>query len=168
MRDKEYTCPSCGDRLKRIFSKRRQKYFWVCEGVRTDCVHWYNDSDGVPQLRPVAKSEPVPSIQCPECQSPMCLVTGAIAGDFYSCSRYPDCRGTIDTEVDGDLAPICPADESHGHMRRRDGMNGMFWSCRHYPDCTATRELTARCTHKAITTPDVARTHPVESGSAIG
>ncbi|WP_366799472.1 topoisomerase DNA-binding C4 zinc finger domain-containing protein [Thiobacillus sp.] len=35
-----------------------------------------------------------PKIVCPECRAPMALVCGSRNGDFYSCSRYPVCRGT--------------------------------------------------------------------------
>lgn len=141
MNGKEYSCPSCGDRLKRIYSNRRYRYFWVCAGDRTGCIHWYIDSDGAPQLRPVAKSDPDPAIRCPDCDAPMCLVTGSVAGDFYSCSRFPDCRGIVDTQPDGSLAPLCPNQPTHGPMRRRNARNGSFWSCRCHPTCTATREL---------------------------
>jgi ssDNA-binding Zn-finger/Zn-ribbon topoisomerase 1 len=70
----------------------------------------------------------------------MTRVEGGAHGDFYSCSGYPDCKSTIDLQGNGELAPLCPADGTHGHMRRRAGKNGVFWSCRR-DGCRATREL---------------------------
>lgn len=39
-------------------------------------------------------SATAPSVpNCPTCSSPMCLRTGKF-GDFWSCTKYPECKGT--------------------------------------------------------------------------
>jgi ssDNA-binding Zn-finger/Zn-ribbon topoisomerase 1 len=136
-----YSCPACGDQLKRVFSKKKSRHYWVCQNAEDVCGKWFADKNGIPRLRPVTKSDPDVSVKCPDCGSPMQKLTGAAHGDFYSCSRYPECKVTIDLQDDGSLAPPCPDEPEHGPMRRRKGVNGIFWSCRRYPECTATSEI---------------------------
>ncbi len=137
--EQNYSCPACRDDLKRVFSKKKSRHFWTCQ--KKECGKWYADKNGAPQLRPVAKGEPDESVKCPECGVSMQKLTGAAYGDFYSCSRYPECKTTVDLQDDGSLAPPCPESPEHGPMRRRKGVNGLFWSCRRYPQCTATLEI---------------------------
>ncbi len=145
---KYHHCPQCKARLKRVYSKKREKHYWHCP-PESGCDAWYADRDGEPVLRPVRRSEPVDSVECPECHAPMVWVEGGKFGSFWSCSRRQetDCTGTrdcLDPERGAEptnITPDCPADESHGPMRRREGSNGVFLGCRKYPKCDATMEI---------------------------
>lgn len=140
-KNKPFACAACGDELKRVFSKKKDKHYWVCSNAEEECGKWYSEKNGVPVLRPVQKGEPDPSVTCPDCSAAMRKVSGS-AGEFFSCSKYPECKSTVDIQEDGSLAPLCAESAEHGPMRRRKGVNGLFWSCRRYPDCAATQELT--------------------------
>ena len=136
------TCPKCGTDLKRIFSKKKQKFFWMCMGATETCGAFYPDADGKPVLRCIKKGEPEADMPCPSCGSPMRKIVSGGSGDFYSCSKYPKCKGTIDIAPDGSLPPSCPEDATHGPMRLiRKGRNGPFWGCRVYPECKGTRKF---------------------------
>lgn len=137
--ERKYNCPGCGDDLKRVFSKKKSRHFWTCQ--KKECGKWFADKNGTAMLRPVSKGEPDPNVKCPDCGAPMRVVHSTTTGDFYSCSRYPECKATVDLQDDGSLAPPCPSDTGHGPMRHRKGTNGEFWSCRRYPACTATQEI---------------------------
>lgn len=140
----QYKCPGCGDTLKRIFSKKKQKHYWVCQNGTDKCGAFYSDADGAPVLKHVTRGEPQVDVPCPDCQSPMRLISGGKNGDFYSCSRYPECKSTVDVDELGNMPPMCPTDDEHGPMRRVKGSNGPFYGCRRYPECTATLELSGR------------------------
>ncbi len=138
-------CPQCKARLKRVYSKKRERWYWHCP-PESGCDAWYADRDGEPVLRPVRRSEPVDGVQCPECGEAMVWVEGGRYGPFWSCStrretNCPGVRDCLDPErgaVAGNVSPNCPVDPDHGPMRRRDGVNGVFFGCRKYPDCDAT------------------------------
>lgn len=138
--EKTYTCPNCGDVLKKIWSKKKQKNYFACQNAGEACGKFYSEKNGAPVV-PVKKSEPDPGVPCPDCAAPMQKVVGAAHGDFYSCSKYPTCKSTVDLMPDGTFTPACSSNAEHGPMRRRIGKNGPFLSCRRYPECDATQEL---------------------------
>lgn len=138
--EKTYPCPNCGDELKRIWSNKKQKHYFACQNAGEACGKFYSEKNGAPVV-PVKKSEPDPGVPCPDCAAPMQKITGGAHGDFYSCSKYPECKATVDLMPDGAFPPACPVDADHGPMRRRTGKNGPFLSCRRYPECDATQEL---------------------------
>lgn len=130
---KTHECPGCKVGLERLYSKKKSKHYWHCP----ECEKWYGEKGGTPVFVNFECGEPDPEVKCPECQAPMRKITGTASGSFYSCSRYPDCKGTIDLQEDGTFAPVCREDAAHGHMRRLKGQNGAFWGCRRYPDCSS-------------------------------
>lgn len=130
----EFKCPECKESLEHIYSKKKTKYYWHCP----DCETWYSEKSGKPVFERIEHGEPDENVKCPTCQAPMRKLTGVRTGDFYSCSKYPECKGAIDIAEDGSLAPLCTKDPEHGRMRKLKGRNGVFWSCRKYPDCTLT------------------------------
>jgi ssDNA-binding Zn-finger/Zn-ribbon topoisomerase 1 len=149
-KETEYTCPKCQARgqLKRVYSRRREKWYWVCQTAESECGAWYPDDGGRPKLPP-RKSPPSADMPCPTCAAPMQRVQ-ASTYDFYSCSKYPACTTTIDCLPDGRPAPLCPHNEEHGHMRLRSGVNGKFWSCRAWKEagCAATLEIDGKPSRK--------------------
>lgn len=143
-----YVCPKCRGALKRIYSRKRSKFYWSCQSAEEECGAWYPDDAGKPKLPP-KKLPPSADMPCPTCAAPMQRVSSATY-DFYSCSKYPDCKTTVDCLPDGTPAPTCPTNEEHGHMRLRAGVNGKFWSCRAWKDagCAATLEIDGKPSRK--------------------
>lgn len=143
-------CPKCQHNLKRLYSKKKSKFYWFCQNATDACGAIYSeDSAGNPITRQVGR-EVIPELECPACGQGMVLVSGAKYGSFISCSKK-ECGYTIDL-IDQDkgpgdapdfrnLAPVCSEDPSHGPMRRRHGRNGSFWGCRQYPSCRSTRQM---------------------------
>lgn len=132
-------CFGCGGDLKRIYSKKKDKHYWVCESQT--CGKFFGDDNGTPVPTPT-RSEPDPNIHCPSCGAPMRLIAGK-NGKFYSCSAYPTCKTSFDIAPDGGRSPVCPIDSGHGPMRLMRGKNGQFWGCRQYPDCGETLQVQA-------------------------
>lgn len=144
-----HKCPACGDELKRVWSNKKQRHYFVCLNASEACGKWYSDRDGKP-VKPVQKGDPDPNVLCPECESPgMVKITGGAHGDFYSCPRHKEtgCKGTIDILPDGTLPPLCPNDPEHGPMRlirgEKEGVQFSFLACRRYKDvgCESKLEL---------------------------
>jgi DNA topoisomerase-1 len=77
-------------------------------------------------------------LKCPTCGSSM-VIKLARTGKFYSCSRYPDCKGA--RKLDGSpmegpksLGRKCPKC-SDGELMEREGRYGKFIACSNYPKC---------------------------------
>jgi DNA topoisomerase-1 len=93
---------------------------------------------------------------CPECEAPMERVFSGKARDWFaSCSRWPDCDGTLPLELDGTVGqrlevepdehvrcPVC--DKA---MQLRNGRYGRFFSCVDYPKCKGIRNLQSRAVY---------------------
>lgn len=137
------SCPHCAKPLKKVFSRKRNRYYFRCDET-TGCGAWVPiGKDG----NPVRHLPAIATVRCPKCAAPMRYVPGAKYGDFWSCSRHPDCTGAIDAmdpalgPVPDNLVPFCPEDSTHGRMKRRSGVNGAFFGCVRYPTCTATIQI---------------------------
>ncbi|MHB1527835.1 MAG: topoisomerase DNA-binding C4 zinc finger domain-containing protein [Acidiferrobacteraceae bacterium] len=139
MSDTKLKCPRCKGDLKKIQSKKNQKFYWICQSAEEVCSAIYSDRNGEPLL--LTFGEPDPTCPCPDCGQPMRLVQGGQFGDYWSCTAYPACKGTLDVMPDGSMPPPCPEDDEHGPMKIRPGKNGKFLGCRKYPECSATLEM---------------------------
>lgn len=78
-----------------------------------------------------------PELRCPECESTMVMKLGK-NGTFYSCSRFPDCKGA--RMKDGSLVPEGketgePCPECGGALVEKMGRYGVFVACANYPKC---------------------------------
>lgn len=135
----KHQCPKCGNDLKRIYSKKKSKHYWVCIGPEELCDAIYSERNGEPVL--LVFGDPDPTCPCPECGAPMRMVKGGQYGDYWSCMAYPKCKGSLDIMPDGELPPPCPEDEDHGPMRIRPDKQGKCLGCRRYPEYTATLEM---------------------------
>jgi len=84
-------CASPGgdcDRERR-WNAKRGGWLWHCP-----CGRVFPETDGTPSSVPL-RGDPDPyAALCPLCSSPMVHVRGTRNGDFWSCSRYPKCKGT--------------------------------------------------------------------------
>ena len=91
---------------------------------------------------------------CPECGAPMERVfSGKSKQWFASCSRWPDCDGTLPLEEDGSVGEPEPEPEPDERVRcpecgspmvARDGKYGTFYGCVEYPKCKGIRNVQHR------------------------
>jgi len=86
--------------------------------------------------------EPVSGqIHCPKCRSPMTQRDGKF-GQFFACTRYPDCNGTRPIEdtapADGTSEKPVPCPHCFSPLVRRNGKKGWFWGCSNFPACRQT------------------------------
>ena len=91
---------------------------------------------------------------CPDCGSPMERVfSGKSKQWFASCSRWPDCQGTLPLEDDGSVGvpepeaepdPDVPCPICASPMIPRDGRFGRFYGCVDYPSCKGIRNVQQR------------------------
>lgn len=64
-------------------------------------------------------------------------------GAFWSCSRFPQCRGTRAMDNDSntgdgmDQAPV-PCPHCFAPLVKRASHKGEFWGCSRYPACRTT------------------------------
>ncbi|MGE3953635.1 MAG: type I DNA topoisomerase [Parachlamydiales bacterium] len=135
--DTDLPCPKCGKHLQKIWA--RQKYFYGCVG--------YPDCDYSAPIEEMSfdKSEYDPNFnweqRCPICDSEMKVRHGRF-GPFLGCTRYPECKGTVNIPKKGeeipsaDELPNCPAIGCPGKIQARRSRYGkIFFSCSTYPDC---------------------------------
>ncbi len=95
---------------------------------------------------------------CPICGEPMERVfSGKSKQWFASCSRWPDCDGTLPLNDDGTVGEpepepepdpnvICP--EDGGLMVPKSGKFGTFYGCENYPKCKGIRNVQNRAVYK--------------------
>lgn len=113
-------CPNCRTPLEVQYSRRTGKRYLRCPACGT--------TQAFPKV--VEQAEPVEHVRCPLCDAPMLLRQGKY-GRFYSCSRFPECRG-IRPVSSGVRCPQCGS----GELVERRSRNGRhFWGCSRYPEC---------------------------------
>jgi DNA topoisomerase-1 len=91
---------------------------------------------------------------CPICSAPMERVfSGKSKQWFASCSRWPDCEGTLPLNDDGTVGEPEPEPEPDEDVRcqecgkpmlLREGRFGKFFGCVDYPKCKGIRNLQQR------------------------
>jgi len=86
---------------------------------------------------PESTPETVPD--CPKCGKAMMLRTakkGKNTGNqFWGCSGFPKCQGTVAIEKPVEMVPTCP--KCDGEMIKKTGRDSgkAFWGCKAYPTC---------------------------------
>ncbi|RMF71396.1 MAG: type I DNA topoisomerase [Planctomycetota bacterium] len=79
--------------------------------------------------------------KCPLCDAPM-VYRWSRNGRFLSCTAYPDCKGTLNVNRDGE--PLRPKDGAHlcelcgKPMAVKHSRRGHFLGCTGYPECRNT------------------------------
>ncbi|MHC1694777.1 MAG: type I DNA topoisomerase [Eubacteriales bacterium] len=78
------------------------------------------------------EAEPVlTDMKCDLCGNPMVIRRGRY-GNFYACSKYPECKGT--KPIVKDIGVNCP--QCGGKLVIKYGKNkSVFYSCEKYPEC---------------------------------
>ncbi len=85
--------------------------------------------------------------KCPKCGSDMVLRQG-YKGKFYGCSKFPNCRGTVN--IEGEQAPAPEATDEKcpkcgAPMAVKNGKRGRFYGCTKYPECKGTKDYKEKC-----------------------
>lgn len=128
-------CPSCGNKLQKIWSRR--KYFYGCST--------YPECKYTAPLESIEfkKEDYDPHFDweqlCPKDGAKMVVRFGKF-GAFLGCSHYPECKGIVNIpkkdDIPADDMPSCPAIGCDGKIaQRRSRFGKPFFSCSNYPDC---------------------------------
>ena len=92
--------------------------------------------------------------RCPKCGARMTIKNGR-RGKFYSCTRFPKCKGSRDYKGSDSNGRQYPSRQSRGggdvprcpkcgsKMVLRSGKRGRFYGCSRYPSCMGTRDFTS-------------------------
>lgn len=149
-----YFCNKCNAGLKRIKSKKNQKFFWIHSQKQENCNSLYTDNRGKPgdiiDLTPVDQG--TEKFFCNECNSDLIKRKGQY-GFFWSCGNYkkcsskplPDNDGKPGKRVEKIIEKIiektdykCPSCDV-GYLTKkpysRNGKNFVFWGCNNWPKC---------------------------------
>lgn len=100
--------------------------------------------DWIADRKPERPRLPLDGATCPTCDAPLEKVfSGKSRQWFASCSRWPECDGTLPLDAEGNVTTIeelqpdervrCP--ECDKAMIRREGRYGPFYGCQDYPKC---------------------------------
>jgi DNA topoisomerase-1 len=100
--------------------------------------------DWIADRKPERPRLPLEGATCPTCDAPMEKVfSGKSRQWFASCSRWPECDGTLPLDAEGNVTTVeelqpdesvrCP--ECGKPMIRREGRYGPFYGCQDYPSC---------------------------------
>lgn len=100
-----------------------------------------DDEEGI-----TGPSEPV---FCPTCSSPMVLKKSRFGRNFFACTRYPECKGTLSADPQGKpvILPAAPADKVCDKCGKpmvvKMSRRGPFLACTGYPECKNTLSLSS-------------------------
>lgn len=76
---------------------------------------------------------------CPQCGKGVLQPRKGKNGQFWGCSRYPECKAGYDDNGGEPAKPEHPCPRCRrGALKLRNGKNGPFWGCTHFPTCRAT------------------------------
>ena len=98
----------------------------------------------ITERKPERPRIPIEDSACPECGAGMERVfSGKSRQWFASCSKWPDCKGTLPLDSFGNLTTVeelepdddVPCPECGKGTIRRDGRFGPFYGCQDYPSC---------------------------------
>ncbi|CAH7378611.1 DNA topoisomerase [Vibrio chagasii] len=128
-------CLKCSKPLVRIFSAKKQCFYWVCED-KESCGGFFNDSNHKPEATKPNFEEL--GVTCPACSIGKIQKRNGQYGDYYTCSNWSksskgctaklvmlDGKITIKEEQKGVQCPSC----KKGIITLKKGKFGDFWSC---------------------------------------
>ncbi len=110
---------------------------------------------------------------CPECkEGTLMKKLSRFGGQFYACSRYPECKYTAPLEEEQEESKEAEAqakgakcDECDAPMTAKRGRFGMFLACTRYPDCKGTKPFVKST---GVTCPDCGKGELAERKSKQG
>lgn len=126
----EFVCDKCGKPM--VYKNGRFGRFLACSDYPTCHNTMTIDKDGKPVEK--KKTEAVlADFKCELCGADVLIRNGKF-GEFYACSRYPECKFTKQKANVLDVkCPDCGAAILAKHAPKR---RMQFYSCERYPDCS--------------------------------
>lgn len=128
-------CPKCGD--KTVVRKSKYGFFAGCVKYKSGCDGIVNISiengKAIPKESHKAKVDE--DVKCPECGAGMVPRPDGRFGPFYSCSKFPQCKGKRKMPF-GKKCPEC-GNELYATLMR----GTMKLACMGYPNCKHVEEL---------------------------
>jgi DNA topoisomerase-3 len=114
----------------------------MAEGSENLAVFLEQQAHFTSNLCNIAKEQNIPLKEghvCPQCGQGILQLRNGRNGQFWGCSRYPECKGAYDDEQGQPKKPehLCPRCRQ-GSLQLRKGKNGDFWGCTRFPACRAT------------------------------
>ncbi|WP_165491880.1 type I DNA topoisomerase [Egibacter rhizosphaerae] len=100
--------------------------------------------DWIAERKPERPRIPIDGVECPTCGAGMEKVfSGKSRQWFASCSRWPECDGTLPLDQYGNVTSVeelqpdesVPCPECGKGTIRREGRFGPFYGCQDYPKC---------------------------------
>ena len=120
----EFSCEKCSKPL--VIKWGRNGEFLACSGY-PECKNtkeFVRGKDGEIELKP----EPTTDELCPTCSAPLIFRRGRF-GEFWACSRYPDCKTTKPVS----LGITCPRPGCGGFLTEKRSRRGAsFYGCSNY------------------------------------
>lgn len=86
------------------------------------------------------KAAEVTDVLCDKCGAPMLIKSGRY-GDYYACSRYPDCKNIKPVKENAAIPTEYICDKCGSMMLEREGKYGKFLACSNFPKCKNTKPL---------------------------
>jgi len=124
----DQTCDKCGAPM--VKKQGRYGPFLACSAY-PECKNIVSLKQGKVDLpEPVL----VEGMECPKCGGPMLLKTSRKGSRFYSCQKYPKCKGVLPYTT----GVKCPKEGCDGELVEKSGPRGRFWGCSNYPECRVT------------------------------
>ena len=128
-------CPKCGGEM--VVRKSKYGFFAGCVKYKSGCDGIVNISivDGKAVPKGSQKPKVDDSVKCPDCGAGMVPRPDGKFGPFYSCSKYPKCKGKRKMPF-GKKCPSC-GEELYATLMR----GKMKLACMGYPNCKHVEEL---------------------------
>ncbi|QEN05501.1 type I DNA topoisomerase [Thiospirochaeta perfilievii] len=135
----EEKCPKCGKGLVIKYSKNGAflgcSDYPECKGLIAMPGEGVEDEE----------SERYKDEKCPICSSQLLLKTTRYGKKFLACSQYPDCKGSVSLDNEGNIVTLPKIDmdcnKCGKKMEVKVGRMGPFLACSGYPDCKNTIAL---------------------------
>jgi DNA topoisomerase-1 len=131
----EETCPDCGSKL--VIRSGRYGQFYSCSAF-PKCRYSRPLEPEASSEQAEVRDEKLTEKACPKCGAPMVLRRGRY-GQFYGCSRYPDCDGIERAQRTREESSV-PCPKCGGKLVKKYARKGGrgFFGCENYPTCDFT------------------------------
>ncbi|MCC6159794.1 MAG: type I DNA topoisomerase [Deltaproteobacteria bacterium] len=137
----EVACEKCGSPM--IKREGRWGPYLACSGY-PDCKNIV--SLKAPKAKPRYEVHDAHAPACGECQSKMVLRVSRYGSHFWSCSKYPKCKGTAPYDTGFScMTPDCKGTLVERLPRKRGAKKTPFWACNTCDFLTGDRPVPTPC-----------------------
>ena len=124
-----YSCTECQAPMRKIKSKKNDKYFWGCTRFNEGCKFSVPDKDGKPNFD-IKKIDSGEVHTCPKCSRKMYRIQGKTSF-FWGCSGFKEGCKTMLPDNNGKPGKIYHCHKCKREARRKysEKTGGHFWYC---------------------------------------